>query len=72
MPDLKVVRLSHPAMGFVKGDRFATRRSRQVSFQKTSGASLKKRTVSHKNITIGELIHRMLYLLKKKHVFTDT
>lgn len=62
MPDLKVVRLSHPAMGFVKGDRFATPCSRHVSFPKMSGTSLKKRTVSHENITIGELIHQMLYL----------
>ena len=34
MPDLKEVRVAHPAMSFVKGDTFATPRSRHVSYLK--------------------------------------
>lgn len=37
MPDLKEVRVSHPAMSFITGDTFATPHSQHVSSPKAIG-----------------------------------
>jgi hypothetical protein len=42
MPDLKEVRVSHPATSFVTGDTFATPLSRHVSYPKALGNMLKE------------------------------
>lgn len=46
MPDLKEVRVSHPAMSFIKGDTFATLSSLHASYLKPFLRNLRKSVTS--------------------------
>lgn len=62
MPDLKEVRLSQPAMSFIKGETVATPRSRHVSYPKALAGIVKRHVQTMKEYKIAKGWAIFIYL----------